>query len=526
MKNIIIKTLLIATIVTASGCKKWLDVNKSPNAPDVVAANLYLGPMMTNMAFAGAYDGRYVGKYAQFWSETTANDTWDRHGYSYTASDPAAETWRVVYWLMGYNLIDMITISETEERWDLAGIGHVFKAWGWLNVTELQGPLIVSQAFDTNRKTFDYDSQEYAYKEIIKELDKAIELLERTDGKVDAAFIGANDIIYKGDRVKWLKFAYGLKAMALNHLSNKASYNPDAIIEAVNKSFVGNVDDAKFKFAGLANASKNFLSPDRGNFTTVRQTNFFLKMLNGTQFGNVVDPRLKRLIFPATDGNFYGGEATFAVPATGNTAPKTIWGTANTSAIDLPGNYVFNAKSSVPWMTYAQLQFVKAEAAFRKGDKPTALIAYKEGISAHMDFVNTANAESANPAITQITPAEKQAFLQDPAAIPTNANSLKLGDIMLQKYISQWGWAFNEAWMDLRRYHYTDLEPGSTTEQVFRGFQLPDPARLATANQGKPAYRIRPRYNSEWVWNLETLKKIGGDKDSYHTDIMWIFENN
>ena len=522
MKKIIISTLLTAMIISISGCKKWLDVNKSPNAPDVVAPNLYLGPMMTNMAFAGAYDGRYVGKYAQFWSQITALDTWDRMGYLYTASDYAAEHWRVVYWLMGYNLIDMMNASEAQEHWDLLGIGHIFKAWGWLNLTVLQGPIIVSEAFDTSRKTFDYDTQEYVYKEILKELDEAIKNLERTDGKVDAAYIGNNDIIYHGDRVKWLKFAWGLKAMALNHFSNKSTYDPQAVIDAVDKSFASNADDAKFKFIGLANASKNFLSPDRDNFTSVRQTNFFLNTLNGTDFNGVVDPRLKRLVFPADDGNFYGLDPTFAMSGTAATLPKNIWGTT-ASGLDLPGNYVFNAKSSLPWMTYAQLQFIKAEAAFKKGDKITALSAYKNGVGAHIDFVNTANAESKNPAITQITAAEKADYMAS-SAVPANPNQLKLGDIMLQKFIAQWGWGFNEAWTDLRRYHYTDTEPGDPNTQVFRGFAIPDPSRIATANQGKPVYRIRPRYNSEWVWNLETLKKIGADQDSYHTDIMWIFE--
>ncbi len=525
MKNLLFKVLLIATIISTSGCKKWLEVNRSPNAPDIVAANLYLGPMMTNMAFAAAYDGRYVGKYAQFWSQTTALDTWDRQGYLYAANDPAAEHWRVVYWLMGYNLIDMMNISEKEERWDLLGIGHTFKAWGWLNLTVLQSDIIITQAFDNTRKTFDYDSQQVAYAEVLKELDLAIANLSRTDGKVDAAYIGDNDIIYKGNREKWLRFAYGLKAMTLNHFSNKSTYDADAIIAAVDNSFISNADDAKFKFIGLANGSKNFLSPDRGNFTSVRQTKFFVDALNGAQFNTVVDPRLSRLVFPTTNGAFVGAEPTFSVTTTGSNGVKTIWGTLNTSAIDLPGNYVFNAKSSMPWMTYSQLQFIKAEAAFKKGAKAVALDAYKKGVAAHIDFVNTANAEAANPAITQITSAEKSAFLAS-AAIPTDPNNLKLGDIMLQKFIAQWGWGFNEAWTDLRRYHYTDLEPGSATEQVFRGFAIPDPSRLATAKQGKPVYRIRPRYNSEWIWNLESLKKIGGDTEFYHTDIMWIFTNN
>ncbi|RZK25763.1 MAG: SusD/RagB family nutrient-binding outer membrane lipoprotein [Flavobacterium sp.] len=524
MKNKLIKIFLITMMIAATSCKKWLDVNKSPNAPDVVAANLYLGPMMTNFVFSPQLDGRYVGKYAQFWSQTSANDTWDRHGYLFTSADYASEQWRVVYFLMGYNLIDMMRISEEEQRWDLLGIGHILKAWGWLNLTTTHGQIIVTQAFATDRKTFDYDSQEVVYGEIIKQLDLAIASLNRTDGKVDANFIAKYDIIYNGNREKWLKLAWGLKAIALNHLSNKSAYDEDAVITAVNNSFVGNVDDAKFKFSGLGNASKNFLSPDRGNFTSVRQTNFFLKLLNGTEFANVVDPRLSRLIFPSTDTKFYGIEPTYGTTGlTTSQAPRTIWGTNNTSAIDLPGNYVFNAKSSFPLITYAQLQFVKAEAAFNKGDKPTALTAYRNGIDAHIDFVNSANAEAANPAITQISATEKTTFLAS-AAIPTDPNNLKLGDIMLQKYIAQWGWAFNEAWTDLRRYRYTDLEPGSIDKQVFRGFLIPEPDRLFTVNGGKPVYRIRPRYASEWVWNFETLKKIGGDKDSYHTDIMWIFE--
>lgn len=522
MKKILISSLLIGTMIAGTGCKKWLDVNVSPNAPQSVAPNLYLGPMMTNMSLSPAYDGRYVGKYAQFWSQSSSLDTWDRMGYV-PGSDAAGEHWRLVYWLMGYNLIDMLTLSESQQRWDLVGIGHTFKAWGWLQLTMLHSDLVVTQAFDTKRKNFDYDNQERVYQEVFKELDLAIANLQRTDGAVSAAYIGDNDAIYHGNREKWLKFAYGLKAMALNHFSNKATYDPQAVIDAVNLSFSSNADDAKFKFAGRDNNSKNFLSPDRGNFTTVRPTNFFVNSLNGTNFYGVTDPRLSRLMFPTNNGAYIGADPTFAITVTGNNGAKTIWGTLNKSGLDLPGNYVFNAKSSMPWMTYAELQFVKAEAAFRKGDKVTALDAYKKGIAAHIDFVNTANAEAGNPAITQISTTEKTTFLTS-AAVPTDPNNLKLGDIMIQKFIALWGWGFNEAWMDLRRYHYTDLEPGSLTDQVFRGFATPDPSRLATANQNLPAYRLRPRYNSEYVWNMDALKKIGGDRENYHTDIMWIFQ--
>lgn len=171
-------------------------------------------------------------------------------------------------------------------------------------------------------------------------------------------------------------------------------------------------------------------------------------------------------------------------------------------------------------MTYAQLQFVKAEAAFRKGDKATALTAYKNGVSSHIDFVNARNTDDGQT-VPPISAAEKAAFLANTAIVPTDPNALTLTQIMTQKYIAEWGWGHNELWMDMRRYHYTDLDPVSGV-QVFRGFTLP--TTLYPDNGGKPVYRIRPRYNSEYVWNVPALTKIGGMDPAYHTKRLWITE--
>ena len=56
--------------------------------------------------------------------------------------------------------------------------------------------------------------------------------------------------------------------------------------------------------------------------------------------------------------------------------------------ITTPGRYIFRDKAKFPIMTYAEIQFIKAEAAFIKGDKAMALAAYKKGIEASIDFVN------------------------------------------------------------------------------------------------------------------------------------------
>ena len=43
-------------------------------------------------------------------------------------------------------------------------------------------------------------------------------------------------------------------------------------------------------------------------------------------------------------------------------------------------------------------------------------------------------------------------------------------------------------------------------------------------NNGAPCYRIRPRYNSEYMWNipaLKSLKPIAGDALDYQCSIPW-----
>lgn len=517
MKKLYITMLTAAVMLAGSGCKKYLDVNTNPNAPQTVTPNLYLSPMLHWMVTGPQYDARFINRYTQNLTLTSANSSWDRMGYD-PSSDNGGELFRDVYWSFGQNLVDMMTKAEAEERWDLLGVGYVLKAWGWQSLTDIHGEIIVKEAIDPTKNVFNYDTQEYTYEEVRRLLDLAIANLQRTDGAVDAAFLGKTDIIYKGDRTKWLKFAYGLLAMNLNHYSNKASYNPDAVIEAVDKSFESNNDDALLGYTGVSNDDRNFLGPTRANFNSYRQTTFIVNLMNGTEFSGVVDPRMSRMLSPAPDGVYRGLEPTFGSGAlTTNQIPNNIYGYTGTVAVGTPVRYLFDDKSKVPVMTYSQLQFIKAEAAYKKGDKETALASYKNGISSHIDFVNARNREN-NQTPTQISTAEKDAFLANPAIVPAAA-ALTLSQIMEQKYIAQWGWGALEQWMDLRRYHYTDADP-ATGEQVFGGFVIP--VNLYPDNANKPVYRIRPRYNSEYVWNRESLDKIGGLALDYHTKEMWI----
>ena len=521
--------LAAGLFTTVAGCQEWLDVNTNPNAPETVAANLYLPPMLHWMAAGQMWDGRFIGHYTQQWISTSTAfspaRTWGHMGYD-PGSDNSGQQWRDVYWSFGQNLIDMMEISRAEQRWDILGVGYILKAWGWQQLADLHGEIIVKEAIDQTRFTFNYDSQEYAYAEVRRLLDSAIVLLQRTDGAVDPAYLARGDKIYNGDRTKWLKFAYGLLAINLSHYSLKPQYDPAAVIAAVNNSFTSNADDALMFFPASTggNDDRNFLGQTRGLFTLYRQTRFVVELMDGTQFGGAVDPRLSRMLSPSPDSQYRGVESTSGFPgSTFSTLavtqrPNNPYGYPGTLRLDLPGKYLFDDKVKHPIMTYAQLQFIKAEAAYHANQRAVALTAYTNAISAHIDFVNARMAEGGQT-WGPITAAEKAAFLSNPEIVPTAAN-LTLTHILSQKYIAQWAWSHNELWTDMRRYHYTDVDPASG-RQVFPGFTFP-PA-FYTHNAGKPVYRLRPRFNSEYVWNRESLDVIGGLADDFHTVMPWIF---
>jgi hypothetical protein len=515
--------LLAGALLLPGACKDFLDVNDNPNGPETVSANLYLPPMLHWMATGTQFDGRFIGRYTQQWYLTGITSgvisTWDRMGYDPT-SDNGAQQWRDVYWSYGQNLVDMMTKAEAEERWDLLGVGYILKAWGWQMLTDMHGEIIVKEAINQGTFEFNYDTQEYAYQEVKRLLDKAIELLQRSDGAVDQTYLAKGDKLYNGDRAKWLKFAYGLLALHLNHYSNKGAYRPADVIAAVDKSFASNGDDPLLTYPNTQNDDINFWGQTRLNIQAYRQTEFVVGLMNGTVFG-AVDPRMSRMLSPAPDGVYRGLDIDVlnfgSLPA--NQQPNNFWGGVGTTQ-QRPGRYIFDDKARIPMMTYAQLQFVKAEAAYKAGDKATALNAYRNAISAHIDFVNSRNNDNGQ-APTQITSAEKSAFLAATTVVPATPAGLTLTQIMSQKYIAQWGWAHNEVWMDMRRYNYTDVDPASGI-QVYPGFT--PPTNLYPDNNGKIVERIRPRYNSEYVWNQKGLQAIGGLALDYHTKPMWITE--
>jgi hypothetical protein len=536
MKKLILSLFTATVLFFSTGCESWLDVNQNPNGPEKVTAYLYLGPMEQQLALAMQWDARMIGYYTQNFAYYSASYVYDLQGTPAWTSD-MAEHWRVVYWKLGINLSDMIAISEKEQRWDLAGIGYVLRAYGWQMLTDMHGPIILKQAFQPGLYKFAYDDEKAVYEEVVRLCLKAIENLDRTDGSVSAAFAGKGDQIYKGDRLKWKKFAYGLLAMNMSRLSNKSTlYNADKVIEYVDNSFSNNNDNALINFAGSVSNDASFFGPMRGNLLGARVSKFMVGLTDGSVFGTP-DPR-RKIMFPPSDNinnNVTGATYIGVEQGKGYSSivsadlPYNIYGLKSVAAAPAGtvGRYIYTNNVKWPIMTYSQLQFIKAEAAFRKGDKPLALSAYTNGVESAMAFVSSyagiatkgfaagSTTSTETETVSAITPSEISSYTA--TAVPTDPNNLLMSHIMCQKYIHMWGWSHMETWSDMRRFHYTDTYPGEATS-VYVGFTLP---ALASENNGLVIYRVRPRYNSEYVWNAEELDKIGALNRDYHTKETW-----
>lgn len=521
--------------IAASGCKKYLDVNNNPNGPSSADPALYLPSIEGNLALGIQFDARALSTIIQNWSmssTSTASPTtfspFEQH-YYIKNSDAGGDLWRNVYWKGGQNIQDVKNLSREQKKWDIVGAGLALEAFGYQMLTDYTGELIVKQAYDPTKNTFDYDPQDTVYAVVKRQCLEALEYLNKSEDAVGSPLFTRYDIMYKGDRTKWRKFVYGILALNAHHLIKKSNYNPDEVISYVDQSFASNTDDALIPFLGSNSTDANFFGPRRSNLHVYGQSGFIVRLTNGTIFGGAQDPRQLIMLAPSGDGGYrglapYTGQSSTV--SSSNTGVRNLWGTTlgSVAPAGTTGRYLYQDNAPFPLLTYAMLQFIKAEAAFVKGDKPMALAAYTNGVNASLDFVGKgATAPGAtvgggsfvfNSDATTTTNYNtlRTAFLANPAVIPTDAASLTHQMILLQKYIALWGYGFIETWVDLRKFDYD--------QAMFTSFQLP--TTLNAENGGKYAYRIRPRYNSEYVWNINALTAIGGFEPDFHTKKMWI----
>jgi hypothetical protein len=553
MQNNILKPLLFLAafcfLGIASCTKKIDDAYLNPNAPVIVPIESILPGVIGGLtAFNSAAGTNYglqiddvlLGRYVQYWGSTANGENYGSMGGTIN-SDNTGGIWAAVYYGHGQNVNKIIQWGTEQQKWDFVGVAQAIRAWGWLELTNQYSDAILKEAFNTSQSQFKYDTQPEFYDSCRIICFRALSNLNRTDGAVNNANLAQSDAyLNNGDIGKWKKFVYGILARSYIDLSSKAIFTSnnyaDSAIKYANLSCSTNADNilATFSTLNSSNGFNSYFGPTRSNIGTIRQGAYIANLMSGVNTGaftGVSDPRAWYMLSENANGTFKGVTPWLGVTEylSGSTPsanyPKNFWRNATqvaTTGTNDSARYVYSNGGPWPIMTASEMQFIIAEAALRKGDKPTALAAYTNAISLNFDMLTTTYSFKI-PAARVITSPMKTAYLGNVAVVPSSPAGMTLTRIMLQKYIALYGWGVHQTWTDMRKFHYKDLDP-VTGAQIYADFVTPPVAGniLVSTNNGKLVYRCRPRFNSEYLYNIPELTRIGAYQNSdYNTYECW-----
>jgi hypothetical protein len=211
-------------------------------------------------------------------------------------------------------------------------------------------------------------------------------------------------------------------------LSKTNKYNATEVLAAVANAYTSNTDNAALTtFQG--NSPWNQVARNNANLLLDGWlSEQFVDALNGSSFGTK-DPRLALITDTTRFGDYRGTPNGRGRIGTGTNKEESVLTTTG-----------FYSKSGAAlWLvTYAEVKFIEAEAAFRSGDKSKAYAAYLAGIRAHMDMMGVAAAA-------------RDAYVNNPT-VSVGADNLTLALIFKEKYVAMF--LHPEAWVDARRFNY------------------------------------------------------------------------
>src|SRR6266702_2884005 len=430
-RSIKVAAVSLALVLGGSGCGSFLTGDKlssDPNNPSqATAVQLFVGVQanmftsqentvamtvcMWTQQCAGV-GGRFVDQYAHY----TVNEfSWDGN-------------WFQVY--TGGGLIDLRKIEAAERAagdsvflgiakiWEAFDIGVAADLWGDVPYTEAVG----------SAPTPVLDNQSAVYDSVQSLLSQAIAEL----GGPGTGPLG-NDLVYGGDKAKWIAAAHTLKARFLLHTveaaATKATVYGNAITEAT--SGIGST-------AGDLTAYHSTATSERNIWYQFQTTTFGQDVVAGKALVDIMngraDPRLPQYFAKNGLGTYGGEDPNVAQP--GNTVSPLNGLSPNVSLRMCPTTSSCGSFRQ-PLVTYQENELILAEAYNQTGNDPLALT-----------HLNNARAVPGLSALSGI------------------AGGALTDSIMIEKYVTLF--QNMEVWNDYRRMCIPALVPDTTASPSFR----------------------------------------------------------
>jgi len=425
-----IKSILISLLVLSlAGCESWIDteINKDPDAPstETVSLDVVLPSIEANLAYV--LGGADMSGAACVWTqhlEGIDRQFSSLNNYSIQRSF-TNNLWNSYY---ADHMMDADFYIEKSKELNSPhneAVGNILMAVSLGTLTDYVGDIPYEEAFQGGENLSPkFDSQEEIYNTVFSLLDAAISKLDETD----PIGIPSSDYIYGGSAAQWQKVAYALRARYKMHLSamnDEASYYTDII---------GDLDN------GITSEAGSFELPFENSTS---KANPWWKF-NNSRGGY------------ASDNSYYQNlMASYADPRQPlQTNVNGFWSSMS---------------SPVAFMTYAEAEFLRAEAQYRAGNPGDAKTALRSALDA------SCNKMEVDPAATWRDSIETNVI------DPLSGEAL-LEEIMVQKYLHMF--LRFESYVDFRRTGYPALTPVSGDQVPLR---FPYPQDELTYNRNAPS---------------------------------------
>jgi hypothetical protein len=477
---------LVTLAVLVGGCdSRFEDVNANPNEPEDVPPGLLLPNIIRSAVNTSVNEsfstGNLVAQYTAKVSFATDIDRYDWSGVGY---------WNAYYDDLR-NVEEMIRIAQAQERPNVEGVGLVLKSWIFSMLTDAYGDVPYSESLrvlETGENTPAYDAQEAIYRGLLADLEAANRRLDPARAQPVQG-----DILYDGDVLKWKKLANALRLRLLMRLSEKQGAIEGVDVAGTFQAIVADPAQYPVFTTNADNAALAYLTsrPNEWPVHTIRVGSFRTYRMSQTltsQLKALDDPRLSTFADPTVASVDAGTPAFEGVPngLTDDASNEYNGGRDFQSSLNTTRYFESPNAAQGLIMTYAEVLFLRAEAAARGWTAEDAQSLYESGIAASM---------------TQYGQSVPSGYLeQDAVRYPTGDAERAIAQINRQKWIALFFTGL-EGWFNWRRTGVPALEPSVSNVNSDR---IPVRFRYPESEQSLNAENYQKAVDTQGADNINT----------------------
>ena len=372
---------LLVFLLFSSGCTKDFEkINTNPNSPAVAQA-------APSMLLTNAIESMTNRVHEIFFGHEMGS-CWVQHmaKVQYTTEDQYVprmsvinNTWTSFYASSGFDIQTIYNIATDTKNDSYKAVALILKSYIISVITDEWGDVPYKEAFmgsDATKPILSpvYDTQESIYVAILANLAEANTLLASSTSSI------SGDILYNNDLMKWRKFANSLSLRLLMRRSDRVA--PTAAISAIVSDpdkypiFESNSDNAALGYLGSA-PNNNPINENRKTRDDHRVSKTIITQMWDNQPN--MDFRLSVYALRPAAGGWWLG-----LPNGLSTADAANYKGNGLSKTSKLGNYFTAATAPGMLMSYAELQFILAEAnerGFITGSLKTTEEYYNEGVT-------------------------------------------------------------------------------------------------------------------------------------------------